>query len=161
MARKANVDPAGAELVLVRTFDAPCTLVWEAWTDPEHLRCWMGPRDYPASVYEADFRIGGKWRACLKSAEGGPDFWQGGVYREIVLHERIVFTFLWDDPHPAHGHSMLVTITLADKGGKTELTFRQQFLASAEERDGHAYGWGSSFDRLAQYLGASIQPSER
>jgi len=157
MTRKENVDLAGAELVLVRTFDAPRALVWEAWTDPDHLKRWMGPRDYPASVYETDFRVGGKWRACLQSTVGGADLWQGGVYREIVPNERIVYTFIWDEPHPAHSHNMLVTVTLADKGGKTELTFRQQFLPSKAERDGHAYGWGSSFDRLADYLAASTK----
>ncbi|MEQ8935240.1 MAG: SRPBCC domain-containing protein [Amphiplicatus sp.] len=153
--RPSNSDLAGAELVMVRTFDAPRALVWEAWTNPEHLHCWMGPSDYPARVYETDFRVGGAWRACLQSTEGGADLWQGGVYREIVPNERLVFTFIWDEPHPAHSHNMLVTVALADKGEKTELTFRQQFLPSKAERDGHAYGWGSSFDRLAAHLAKS------
>ncbi|MEE2691256.1 MAG: SRPBCC domain-containing protein [Pseudomonadota bacterium] len=149
---KKTADLAGSELVLTRTFSAPRSLVWEAWTDPEHLSQWMGPREHPACSYECDLRVGGAWRARLRAADGGPDLTVGGVYREIVPAERLVFTFVWDEPHAAHGHNTLVTISLADKGDGTEMTLRQQFLPSIEERDGHAHGWSSSFDRLAEHL---------
>lgn len=79
----------------------------------------------------------------------GKDYWQHGVLREIVPPERLSFTFVWDeDP----GQEMLVTVTLAERAGKTEMVFRQEGFKSVEERDGHNDGWNESFDRLAAYL---------
>jgi uncharacterized protein YndB with AHSA1/START domain len=77
----------------------------------------------------------------------------GGVYREIVPNERLVFTHAWDGEDGRPGHETRVTVTLADApGGKTKMTFRQAAFASKASRDGHEGGWGESFDRLAEYL---------
>lgn len=141
------------DLVITRDLDAPRALVFGAWSEPRHLLQWMGPRHYPAVAYDADFRVGGAWRGCLRSPAGEPDLWQGGIYREIVENERIVFTFTWDKAHPAQGHETLVTVTFADlPGGKTRMVLRQQFLPSIAERDGHRGGWSSAFDRLNEHL---------
>jgi uncharacterized protein YndB with AHSA1/START domain len=140
------------ELVITRVFDAPRRLVFKAWTDPAHLTQWLGPRRYPAVSYDSDFRQGGAWRACLRSPSGAADLWQGGVFREIVANERLVFTFAWDRGHPAHGSEMLVTITFADEGEKTRMVFRQSALPSIEARNDHQAGWNSSFDRLNDHL---------
>jgi uncharacterized protein YndB with AHSA1/START domain len=82
----------------------------------------------------------------------GEDLWLGGLYREIVEPERLVFTHAWDGKDGKPGHETLVTVTLADRAGKTELTFGQAFFESVEERDGHAGGWGECFDRLDDHL---------
>lgn len=140
---------ADTELVITRDFDAPRELMFRLWTDPAHMLQWLGPRDHPAVHVEMDARPGGAWRACLRPLDGGPDLWQGGVCREAVAPERIVFTFAWDKEHPAHSHETLVTVEFAEHGGKTRMTFRQSFLPSAEQRDGHREGWTSTFDRLA------------
>jgi uncharacterized protein YndB with AHSA1/START domain len=141
--------PADRELVITRVFDAPRELVWRVWTDPAHARAWMGPRGFTAVHQEQDGRPGGAWRLCLRPDGGGPDLWQGGVNREIVPPERLVFTFAWDAPDGGRGPETLVTVTFAEKDGKTEMTFRQSPFTSVEERDGHRGGWNSAFDRLA------------
>ena len=82
----------------------------------------------------------------------GRDLWLGGVYREIVEPERLVFTHACDDADGKPGHEMLVTVTLADQCGKTKLTFRQAFFESVDSRDEHAGGWAACFDKLAVYL---------
>src|ERR1044072_7465978 len=71
-------------LVITRVFDAPREFVFKMWSDPRHLLHWMGPREYPAMKVDNDFRVGGRWRIGLRSADGTEDLWQSGVYREIV-----------------------------------------------------------------------------
>ena len=139
------------ELVITRTFDAPRGLVFAAWTDPNHAREWWGPVNYPARYVEIDARPGGAWRMCLRSTEGKPELWQGGVFREVVPPERLVFTFAWDE-EGERGLETLITVTFAEDGGKTRMTFRQAPFQSVEERDGHSWGWNSTFDRLVGML---------
>jgi uncharacterized protein YndB with AHSA1/START domain len=139
-------------LVISRVFDAPPSRVFQAWRDPAAARSWAGPRGFTATHIEGDFRPGGTWRTCLRRDEDGKELWQGGVYREIVEPERLVFTFAWDDESGRPGHEMLVTITFAAEQGKTRMIFRQALFPSAEERDGHEGGWNSAFERLEEHL---------
>ena len=142
---------ADRELTITRMFDAPRAMVFKAWTDPDQVKNWWGPRDYPATHLEMDVRPGGAWRGCLRSNETGKDLWQRGVFREIVPPERIVFTFAWD-ADGERGLETLVTVTFAERGGKTLMTFHQAPFQSVAERDGHRGGWSSSFDRLDAHL---------
>ena len=106
-----------------------------------------------------DVRPGGAWRGNLRATETGEELRLGGVFREIVAPERVVFTFAWEE-EGERGLETLVTLTFADEGGKTRMTFRQTPFQSAEERDGHRGGWTSSFDRLEEYV-AHIQDDPR
>ena len=143
--------PAERELQITRLFNAPRELVFKAWTDPKHAAKWWGPRDYPATQVKMDVRPGGTWRHCLRSTDTGNDLWHGGVFREVVPPERLVFTFAWEE-EGERGLETLVTVTFADDGGKTRMTFRQAPFQSTGERDGHQGGWTSTFDRLEDYL---------
>jgi uncharacterized protein YndB with AHSA1/START domain len=145
--------PASAEreLVITRVFNAPRELVFAAWTDPRHLMSWWGPRDYPVTQMKMDLRPGGVWRGCLRSNADGRELWQGGVFREVVEPERVVFTFAWEE-EGERGLETLVTVTFAEQDGMTRMTFHQAPFQSVEERDGHQGGWTSSFDRLVEYL---------
>ena len=147
------------ELLIVRDFDAPRELVFRMWTEPKHLAQWWGPRDYPASVINADVRPGGKYRHCLQSGAGDLSLWLKGEFREIVPPERLVFTFSWEE-EGERGLETLVTITFADQAGKTRMTFRQTPFQSDRERDGHSIGWSSSFDRLDEQLAAAAISEE-
>jgi uncharacterized protein YndB with AHSA1/START domain len=82
----------------------------------------------------------------------GRDLWLGGVYREIVAPERLVFTHAWDNAQGVPGHETLVTVTFVERSGKTDMTFRQAVFESVGERDGHQGGWTECFDKLAQHL---------
>jgi uncharacterized protein YndB with AHSA1/START domain len=112
----------------------------------------MGPRGFTASHVQQDLRSGGVWRACLHPSDGGRDLWHGGVYREVVEPERLVFTFAWDTEDGRRGHETLITISFAEEQGKTRMTFRQAVFESVERRDAHEKGWSSTFDRLVEYL---------
>src|SRR3989442_3742388 len=80
---------ADRELVIVRVFDAPRQRVWKAWTEPERLKRWWGPRTFTAPVAKIDLRVGGAFLYCMRQADG-KDIWGTGVYREIVPLKRIV-----------------------------------------------------------------------
>jgi uncharacterized protein YndB with AHSA1/START domain len=143
--------PVDRVLTITRLFDAPRTLVWQAWTDPKHAMNWWGPRWHPARQVEMDVRVGGRWRHCLRSTETGADLWHGGVFREVVPPERLVFTFRWEE-EGERGNENVVTVTFTEQGNRTQMSFRQTPFWSDEERDGHQGGWGSTFDRLDDLL---------
>ena len=142
--RKAVSD---RELIIMRVFDAPRDLVFEAWTKPEHLMKWWGPAEYPANSIAADVRVGGRWRHSLRSKEDGSLLWHQGEYREIVPPEKLVFTFTWDGDE-----ENIVTVTFGDQGRKTLMTFHQAPFSKVPDRDGHIEGWTSSFGRLEEFL---------
>ena len=149
--RPAAAAPQQRALVITRTFDAPRSLVFEVWTDPSHAINWWGPRDYPGTHLEMDVRPGGAWRGCLTSRETGKELWQRGVFREVVPPERLVFTFAWEE-EGERGLETLVTVTFAERNGKTLMTMRQAPFQSDSERDSHVGGWNSTFDRLVEQL---------
>jgi uncharacterized protein YndB with AHSA1/START domain len=138
------------EVVITRTFDAPRALVFKAWSTPEHMVRWLGPKNFTAPHCTMDFRVGGAYRACICSPEG-KEYWMLGIYREIVEPERIVFTFSWEE-EGERGRENLVTVTFAEQGDTTRMTFRQAFFDSIEQRDSHHEGWSECLDRLAQFL---------
>lgn len=155
MAARTNVDvePAERVLVLTRVFDAPRELVFKAWTEREHVIHWMAPRGFTIPSCEADLRPGGAWSCSMRPTQG-PDLLVQGVYREIVVPERLVFTHAWLDDKGKPGHETLVTVTFAERGGKTAVTLRQAVFESVESRDGHRGGWTECFDLLAEHLAA-------
>jgi len=104
MAEKTSilVEPGKPTIVITRIFDAPRRLVFEAWTRPEHLARWCGPRYLTLSVCEIDFRPGGAWRFVLRAPDGN-DYGFGGEYREILPPERLVYTFRFDGAPGAGG----------------------------------------------------------
>jgi uncharacterized protein YndB with AHSA1/START domain len=148
----AATEAAEQELIITRLFDAPRELVFQCWTQAEHLQHWQGaPRGFTVTTQESDIRPGGSFRICMRSPEG-VDSWLQGAYREIVPPERLVFTHVWLDAKGKPGKETLVTVTLAERDGKTELTLRQSGFGSVESRDGHKYGWTSALDVLTDYL---------
>jgi len=145
-----TTDLADDELLITRAFEAPASLLFALWSRPEHMKRWMGPANFTCSAAEIDFRPGGAYRAMIRSADHGEN-WFGGVYREIVPDQRIVFTFAWDNEGPSAGIETLVTITFEERNGKTIQTFHQRPFLTIESRDGHVGGWTTAFDKLEAY----------
>ena len=150
------------EIVITRAFDAPRTLVWDAFTKPELVRQWLlGPPGWTMPVCEIDFRVGGHYRYVWRDATG-MEMGMGGVHREIVVPERIVVTEKFDQswyPGEAIG-----TITLLEKGARTTLTQIVQY-ESREAREvvlksPMESGLAASYDRLEQLV-ASMAPGEK
>lgn len=138
------------ELLITRSFDAPASVVFAMWTDPEHFRRWMGPGTFTCPEVEMDVRVGGRYRAMIESPEHGENRF-GGVYREIEPGRRLVFTFAWDNDGPSAGIETLVTIAFEERDGQTVQTFHQRPFRNVERRDSHVDGWTSAFEKLARY----------
>ena len=144
-------------LRLQRRFAAPRELVWRAWTRPEVVVLWLGPVEWPAVNVSQDLRVGGGWRACLRSPDTCQELWQGGVYREIVEPERIVFTFKWEGDNHEDGAPVdtLVSVRFTEvDDNHTVIDFTHQGLKDEQSVAGHAYGWNSTADRLEAWLAA-------
>lgn len=150
MSEAPSTDPRTCELSIERLFDAPREMVFEVWTKPEHQVHWMGPKGFAAPSCEIDFRVGGAYRTCIVDPTGVA-YWMRGEYREIVVPERIVFTFAWEE-EGERGIENLITLRFTEEGLQTRLAFHQAPFHSIEERDGHHGGWTECFDRLAAYL---------
>ncbi|MEO5930932.1 MAG: SRPBCC domain-containing protein [Candidatus Kapaibacterium sp.] len=143
-------------------FDAPRELVWKAWTDPEHLVKWWGPKNFTAPFASIDLRVGGKYLYCMRSPEGR-DFWSTGTYREIIPLERLVCTDSFADADgnvvPASHYGMgdfplalEVTITFEEHDGGTRMTLNHAGIPAGKIRAMTGTGWNESFDKLAESL---------
>lgn len=147
-----DADVADRVLVITRILDAPRARVFEAWTRPEQLLQWWGPKDFRVTGVELDLRVGGRYRASMRSPEG-QDYAMAGVFREVIPPERLVFTFAWDETHETMPrHETVVSLRLEAQGHRTKLMFQQSIFPSTTERDSHDGGWNECFDRLERYL---------
>jgi uncharacterized protein YndB with AHSA1/START domain len=156
--------PAGRELVVERVFDAPRELVFRTWTEPAHLKRWWGPASFTMPFCEIDPRPGGVFLRCMRSPEGR-DFWVTGVFREVVVPERLVFTDSFGDSNgnvvPAERYGLgpgwplerLVAVTFDEVGGATRVTLRHTGIPPGADLDLTRRGWGDGLRSLAEYLG--------
>jgi len=148
----SEFEPAERVLVITRVFDAPRDLVFKAWTKPEHLMRWWGPRGFTMTLCDMDPRPGGAYRFHMRSPEG-TEHRSHGVIREIVEPERLVVTGSWVDAQGVPGHETTLSVSFADHGeGQTMLTLHQAVFESVTARDSHRGGWGSALECLADYL---------
>ena len=153
--------PSEKEIVLTRDFDAPRSLVFEAFVKPEHLKRWWGYRDSTLTVCEVDLRLGGVWRYVLRKANGSEQPFCG-EFREIMPPERLVYTFVYDvdgfrDP------AGLVQDVFQEKNGRTTLV-ETMFFPSKHARDetlnaGMVAGAEETLDRLAELLATLVKPA--
>lgn len=146
---------AEREVVITRIFDAPRALVFKAWIDPKHLKRWWGPKMFTNPVCEVDARVGGTWRIVMRGPDG-VDYPCGGVYREIVEPERLVFTNIATDNDGNPILDGLTTVTFAEERGKTKLTLTTRAVALVEYAaaylQGMEAGWTQSLETLAEEL---------
>ena len=151
-------------MVVTRVFDAPRELVWKAWTDPKYVMQWWGPRGFTAPVCKMDFRVGGKFLYCMRSPDG-QEFWNGGEYHEIVVHEKIVSSMYFADSEgnkvqPAHygmeheaiqdAHDVTLFEDLGD--GRTKLTFTGNETMEEATKSGQLEGMNQILDKAASVI---------
>jgi uncharacterized protein YndB with AHSA1/START domain len=119
------------EIVITRTLDAPCELVFAAWTDPKHLPHWYGPDGFTTTIHAMDLRPGGVWRLTMRGPDGR-DYHNTLVFSEVVPPERLVYRHVLEPGTEPSTHQ--TTVTFAARGAKTDLTLRMVF-DSNEARD--------------------------
>jgi uncharacterized protein YndB with AHSA1/START domain len=147
--------PTDREVVLTRVFDAPRHLVFDAFTKPELLTRWFGPRGWSLVVCEVDLKVGGGFRFVLRGPNG-KEMGMRGVYREIAPPERSVHMESFDD-YPGESQ---VTAVLVEHAGKTTLTatvlYHSKEVRDAVIKSGMEHGAAESYDKLAELLAAAV-----
>lgn len=151
----AATDTADREIVLTRVFDAPRELVWNAWTDPEQVVQWWGPKGFTMTIHEMDVRPGGVWRNTMHGPDG-TDYPNKSVFIEVVKPERIVYSHSGGkkgDP----GAQSEVTWTFEAQGDKTKITLRMVFPSAAVREHvvktyGAIEGGKQTLERLSGHL---------
>jgi uncharacterized protein YndB with AHSA1/START domain len=142
---------ADTTLEVTRIFEAPCARVFDAWLEQEQWQSWIGPEGITCEIPQLEPRVGGHYRINMRMSTGQLVA-VTGTFQTIDRPRLLVLTWGWDgDP----SRQSLLTLTFTDKGGKTELTLRQEGLGSRSNRDDHGRGWGSTLNKLQAYLAAS------
>lgn len=149
--------PSDLEIVMTREFDAPATLVFDAFTTPEHLTRWFGLRDEAMTVCEVDLRVGGKWRFVLSM--GDQEMGMYGEFLEISPPHRLIQTEHFDEPFfEIMGAGTTNTMLLEEREGKTLMTstvlYKTKEARDAVLQTPMEQGAGESFDRLEELLQA-------
>lgn len=161
--------PAIEPFVISRVFDAPRELVFKAFTDPERMKHWWGPKGFKVIAQNMDLRPGGMYHYGLRAPDGNT-MWGRFVYREISAPERIVFVDSFSDEHggltrhpmsPGWPIEMLSTFIFEDVGdGRTKLTVTWLPINATDEecdtfdkgRPSMTGGWTGTMDQLHAYL---------
>ncbi len=152
-----------SEVLITRVFAAPKEVVWRAWTDPEYVRRWWGPKEFTAPYANIDLRVGGSYLYCKRSPDG-KEYWSTGKYKEITPNERIVATDSFSDsagniiPAAFYGmkgiwpKELVVTVTFEEQDGQTKLTLRHSGFPTDGDAAMTREGWSTSLDKLADEL---------
>ena len=124
--------------------------VFAAWVDPELMRQWFCPRDLTLVEAEADVRVGGRFRAAMSN--GTQTYTVTGVYREVIVGERLVFSHRWEEQDAIETQ---VTVEFVDQNGGTLVSLTHEGFRNEESAKGHEGGWQSTLDNLAHFLAAA------
>ncbi|HEY8168839.1 MAG TPA: SRPBCC family protein [Candidatus Limnocylindrales bacterium] len=148
--------PGVPQAIVTREFDAPRDLVFRAWTEPELLRQWLGPRKYQMTIERWDLRDGGSYRYTHSDDAGNVHAFHG-VFHGDASPDQMVQTFEYEG-YP--GHVSFDTLTLEDRDGRT-LVRTNSLFQSVEDRDGMidngmTEGMDEGFDRLDELLAGML-----
>jgi uncharacterized protein YndB with AHSA1/START domain len=140
----------GPSLTLKRRLNATPAEVYAAWTDPEKIARWFAPPSVKAGTEQAsvDARVGGRYRLSF-TMQNGEYSEVGGIYRELVPNERLVFSWAW---HSTPERESMVTVSLKPDGNGTLLTLQHEQFFDQAARDAHERGWSGMLANLENYL---------
>jgi uncharacterized protein YndB with AHSA1/START domain len=151
-------------MVVTRVFDAPRALVWKAWTDPQYVMQWWGPKGFTSPVCKMDFRVGGTFLCCMRTPDG-QEFWNAGEYHEIVVHEKIVYSMYFADAkgnkvepehygieHEAIENAHDVVIFEDFGNGQTKLTLIGNETMEDATNSGQLEGWNQILEKVAAVI---------
>jgi uncharacterized protein YndB with AHSA1/START domain len=171
--KSSRYGPERRNFIITRTFDAPRELIFNLWSDPNHLRRWWGPKGCTVGFCNMDLRPGGQLLYSLRTPDGN-EMWGKFVYREILPPERIVFVNSFSDPqgnvtrspfNPQWPLEILNTLNLGEQFNLTTLTLMGRPLNPTEAElqlfdsmlDSLHQGFSATFDQLSAYL-ATLSP---
>lgn len=148
------------EIAITREYDAPVLTVWDAWTDPEQVAQWWGPRGFTLTTHSKDLRVGGVWHYTMHGPDG-VDYPNKTVYHVVEGGRKLVYDHGGYDDRPP---LFRVTVTFADVDGKTKMHMVMAF-ATPEQAEASAKfikqaGGNATWDRLAEYLDKQLAGKE-
>jgi len=137
------------ELRITKTFKAPVELMWEVWTNPEHIIHWWGPNGFTSTIHVWEFKEGGEWKMTMHGPDG-TNYPNRSVFKEIVLHKKIVFEHF--NPH------FITTVLFESRGIETFIDWKGVFdsaeiletVIKAHKAD---VGMKQNVEKLEKYLG--------
>jgi uncharacterized protein YndB with AHSA1/START domain len=134
----------GLKLKVTRVIQAPCAMVFRAWTDPEQLARWFSPADIECRGFTGEIKVGGAYRIHMVSLKG--DHIAIGKYRQIIPNQRLQFSWQWENYAMPDS---VVTVDFEDLGGSTRLTLVHEGLPDVEDVAEHTHGWNSLVEKFA------------
>lgn len=145
---------ADREINISRLFDAPISLVWEMWTDPEHIKNWWGPDGFTNTITKMDITPGGEWDLMMHGPDG-TDYKNKSIFKEVVKHKKIVYEHV-------SAPKFLATITFEARGKKTFLNWhmlfetKEQFIQVVKTFKADE-GLKQNVNKLDHYLSKQLQ----
>lgn len=140
------------ELRIVREFDAPIQLVWDAWTDPEQVAQWWGPRGFTLTHHSKDLRPGGHWDYTMHGPDG-TDYPNETTYHEVEPLRKLVYDHGASKDRPP---LFRVTAIFTEKNGKTTLDMTMALASPEAAQEIRKFikqaGGNGTWDRLAEFL---------
>lgn len=153
---------SGRQLTITRAFQAPKALVFDAFTMPEQLVKWWGPKGFTTTVTQMDVRPGGVWHYCMSSPEWG-ESWGIATYQEVTPPERLIYTDAFSDAAGITNPDLPVarsTVEFAARDGRTILTIVTDYATEDDLRKvlemGMIEGMTSQFERLDELLAEAV-----
>lgn len=146
-------------VTLERDFDVPASVLFRAFSAPEHMRAWFGPPGFPLTSCEMDFRVGGRFRFAMTGPDGQlmPAF--GGEYLVIEPNRKIEYTTRFEH---TGAQTMIVTLSFEARGRQSRLTQRTIFETHAMKQEhmrrGYDRGVNAGFEQLAALVASWEQP---
>jgi uncharacterized protein YndB with AHSA1/START domain len=137
-------------LEMKRVLPAAPSVAFRAFSDPGQLAGWWGPAGFSVPSLEFNPRAGASYRIEMQPPEGDP-FSLTGEFREVDPPVRLAYTFVWEDPDPDDVET-LVELSFRDLGGSTEVHLAQGPFKTEARRALHVDGWGTSFEKLEQFI---------
>lgn len=140
------------EINIKRIYDAPVEAVWDAWTDPEQVAQWWGPRGFTLTTHSKDLRTGGHWNYTMHGPDG-TDYPNTTQYLEVVPHKKLVYDHGGHEDRPP---MFRVTVLFSETGGKTKMDMSMALPTPEAAEETRKFikkaGGDSTWDRLAEYL---------
>lgn len=154
-----TAEPGRQELFITREFNAPRELVFKAFTDPELVVQWMGPRELTMTIEKWDARSGGEWK-YISTDPAGNKYGFHGCFHEIKAPERCIQTFEFDGL-PESGHVILDTARFENLEGNRSRVVIHSVYQSVADRDGMLQsgmegGMNTGFQRLDELFAAQL-----
>lgn len=144
----ANAESGDLALIVRRTIRARVERVFDAWTRPEHLVQWWGPKPVRCSGAEVDLRVGGRYRIANQFPDGKV-LWIVGEFELVEPPNKLVYSWSLEPGAPS---TERVTVRFEPRDGATEVIVVHERIGSAAVRATHAQGWEGCFDGLEQFL---------